>query len=123
MLTIRLAGFLLLATIGLLGCASGDDPGALHKEPESIRIPLQQARNLYATVATITRDRVAYAQTLCATNRLSATECAQLAKDAQVLQVLDFEIKRRLDNPRSELDTEKLIRILEISAKLIGAAL
>ena len=118
----RLAGFLLLATIGLLGCASGDDPGAFQKEPDSISIPLQQARNLYATIATIARDRMAYAQSLCTQNRLSATECLQLAKDAQVLQTLDFEVKRRLDNPKAELDTAKLLRILEISAKLIGAA-
>lgn len=113
------------------GCGGGggdkgvvpmDSPLSLHKEPESIVIPLQQARNLYATVATIARDRMAYAQGLCKANKLPATTCLQLVDDGKSLQALDFEIKKRLDNPKAELDVDKIVRILEVSAKLISAA-
>lgn len=107
----------------LAGCAAGSVPGPLYKEPETITIQLREARTLYATVSLIARDRMAYALALCQANRLLVMECQQIREDARVLQGIDFEIRRRLDSPRAEFDTERVLRILEISAKLLGAAL
>ena len=112
---------LVLGLLVLSGCASATSETPLHKEPEFAQVPLQPARELYATIRTIAVDRVRYVAMLCETDKLPASVCIQLEKDLETLRALDFEITRALNNPKATLDTEKILKILEISAKLIGA--
>jgi hypothetical protein len=48
---------------------------------------------------------------------------AQYAQDLSRLRELDRVIRQQLENPKSEFDKEKLLRILEGLAKLVGAVL
>lgn len=94
---------------------------SVHKEATVVTIPLQPARNLWATIRQTARGRIVYAQGKCQRNELSATECAQIAKDIETVRQLDFEITRALDNPTADLDVAKIAQILTVSAKIIGA--
>ena len=98
--------------------------GWFQKEPDTVNVPLQEARNLYATISLIVRDRVKVIDALLLERGDFNTEFViQFTKDKEALKALDFEIRRKLENPKAELDTEKIIRILEVMAKLVGAVL
>ena len=91
------------------------------KEPDTIAVPLQGARDLYATIRTIATDRIAYAQAKCKARALTLKECAQLDTDIGALKQLDFEVVRSLNSPKATLDVTKIAKILEVSSKIIGA--
>jgi hypothetical protein len=116
---------LLIATLLLAGCAgtNGDSAGTLQKESDTLTIQIQPAREMYATLRLIVTDRIQYALRLCQEDKIPASACAQLARDVDTMQKLDFEIRRKLTSPPIVMDTEKILRILEISAKLLGAAI
>lgn len=98
--------------------------GWFSKEPDSVSVPLQDARNLYATLSLIVRDRIKGIDALLAQKGdFDTAFVVQFVNDKEALRSLDFEIRRKLENPKAELDTEKIIRILEIMAKLVGAVL
>ena len=122
MIAALLAALATIAVLLLGGCQPGDTL-SLQKEPEYIKVPLQPAREMVATIRTIAKDRIAVAESLCAQNKLTAAQCQQMHLDIQGLKQLDFEVTRALDNPKAELDTKKIIKMLEISAKLIGAVM
>ena len=122
MLTIRLAGFLLLATIGLLGCASGDDPGAFQKEPEMLCAPTQEVRDLYATARTVIGMHMAAEEQAIKNKKLTAVELDAIRKKHEDLRALDFDLKRKIENPKSTLDVQKILRVLEALGKIVGAA-
>ncbi len=127
MTAVWLALAVTLASALLVGCGSqATAPGgtlSVMKEPDTIAVPLQPARDLYATIRLTVKDRFAHAESLCLTGKLPAATCRQVALDRQAAQQLDFEINRSLTSPKATLDVEKIKRVLELSAKLIGAAL
>lgn len=115
---------LVAAALLLVGCGDKIQPGdalSIHKEPDTITIPLQPARNLYATIRQTVQARLVYAEAKCRRDELSASECRTIAEDTGTARQLDFEIRRGLDNPKAELDVAKIARVLEISAKVVGA--
>ena len=119
MLTIRLTAFLLLATIGLFGCASGDDPGVLHKEPEMLCAPTQEVRDLYATARTSIALQMAAEEHLIKGKKLTAVELDAIRKKHADLRELDYDLKRKIENPKSTLDVQKIMRILEKLGKVV----
>ena len=94
----------------LVGCAG------LVKEPDTIAVPLQQARDVYATLRTYYGDWKARQDAKCATRTLPVEECAALASAHREFQRLDFEIRRGLENPKAETNWSAVARILELIA-------
>ena len=94
----------------LNGCAF------LTKEPDTIAVPLQQARNVYASLRTYYGDWKAAQDTKCATKMLPPDECAKLLLAHEEFKKLDFEIRRGLENPKAETNWAKLARIIELMA-------
>lgn len=93
------------------------------KEPETIAIPLQDARNLYATIATIVSNRLDYVEQMIQSERLTAVEARQFSQDRAALRDVHFHIKKAIENPKAEVDWAKVGKALEIVAKLVGAVL
>lgn len=93
------------------------------KEPEGITIPLQDARNFYASLRTSFKDRVEWIERVLehSNTQLPVKVYAQYANDLARLRELDRVIREQLENPKREFDKEKLLRILEGLAKLVGA--
>lgn len=97
----------------LAGCASGDDPGALHKEPEMLCAPTQEVRDLYATARTVIAMHIAAEEQAIKNKKLTAVELDAIRKKHEDLRALDFDLKRKIENPKSTLDVQKIMRILE----------
>lgn len=106
------------------GCGGRVEPGdtlSVMKEPEYVKVPLQPARNLWATIRQTARTRIVYVQGKIARGELSAAESQQVLRDIETLRQLEFEISRALDNPKAELDVQKIAKVLELTAKVVGA--
>ncbi len=126
-------GIALAALVALIvaACSSGEGgkpligggAGVLTKEPATITVSVQDARNLYARVDTVYKTLASAASTKCATNQLKATECAALTQINAQAVTLNQEVRMKLDNPRAELDTAKVIRLLEVVASIAGKLL
>lgn len=97
----------------LAGC------GVLTKEPETLAVPLQAARNVYATVRTLYQDGAARVRVKCEKKELTEAECLRLAGVQAQAQALDFQIRRGLENPKAELDLEKIARLLELASQFV----
>lgn len=108
----RLA-LLMWAGILMGGC------GFFTKPAETITIPLQDARNAYATIRTLYLDGVARIQEKCEKKELTEAECLRLASVADQARRLDFEIRRGLDNPKADVNWENIARFLELAAKFV----
>jgi len=81
-----------------------------------VAVPLQQARNVYATLRTYYGDWKARQDAKCAARTLPVEECAALAVAHREFQRLDFEIRRGLENPKAETNWSAVARILELIA-------
>ena len=83
-------------------------------EPEGITIPLQDARNFYASLRTSFKDRVEWIEAILekSNSTLPTKVYAQYAQDLARLRELDRVIREQLENPKREFDKEKLLRIL-----------
>lgn len=92
-------------------------------EPDTIQLPLQDTRNFYASLRTSFKDRVAWIEGVLDKNgtTLPVKVYAQYAQDLARLRELDRVIREQLENPKRELDREKILRILNGLAKLVGA--
>jgi len=104
---------LAIAMTVLAGC------GILTKEPDTIAVPLQAARNVYATVRTLYQDGAARVRAKCAKKELTEAECLRLAGLHAQAQALDFQIRRGLENPKAELDLEKIAKLLELASQFV----
>ena len=94
-------------------------------EPEGLVIPLQDARNFYASLRTSFKDRVEWIEQIMAKEgtTLPVKVYAQYAQDLSRLKELDRVIREQLENPKREVDKEKILRILNGLAKLVGAVI
>lgn len=124
----RLLGVAIALGLVLGACGGGQvqapapgDALSVMKEPDYVKVPLQPARNLWATIRQTARGRIVYVQGKIARGELTAAESAQVLKDIETARQLDFEIARALDNPKAELDVQKIAKILEVTAKIVGA--
>jgi len=104
---------ILILGLLLAGC------GIFTKDPDTIAVPLQGARTVYATVRTLYQDGAARVQVKCQKKELTEAECLRLAGVHDQAKALDFEIRRGLENPKAELDLEKIAKLLELAAKFI----
>ena len=103
-----------LGVLGLMAMLNGC--AFLTKEPDMIAVPLQQARNVYASLRTYYGDWKAAQDVKCATQMLPPGECAKLLLAHEEFRKLDWEIRRGLENPKAETDWAKLSRIIELMA-------
>lgn len=93
------------------------------KEPDTIEIDLQKARNMYAALHTAVKRRLQYLQEQAANDKLSGSQVMQLNQDINNFEALNFEVSKKLDHPKAELDVDKIIKILEIVGRIAGAIL
>lgn len=93
--------------------------GFLTREAKTVTVPLQDARNLYAKVRVLYLVRYERDQAKCARNELPAAECQELARVHAEAVRADFLIRAKLDSPKSELDVENLMRLLNLAAGLV----
>lgn len=107
----RLAGGCLVLLLS--GC------GFFTKDAETIAVPLQGARNAYATIRTLYLDGVARIQAKCEKKELTEAECLRLSGVAEQAKALDFEIRRSLDNPKAEVNWEHIAKLLELAGKFV----
>lgn len=108
----RLASVILAAVL-VGGC------GFFTKDAETITMPLQDARNAYATIRTLYLDVAARAQAKCERKELTEADCLRLAGIAEQARALDFEIRRGLDNPKAEVNWANIAKLLELAAKFV----
>lgn len=85
----------------------------------TIEIPLQDARNAYATIRTLYLDGAARVKVKCEKKELTEAECVRLSIVQERADALDFEIRRALDNPKAQIDWEKIARLLELASKFV----
>lgn len=126
MTALRLAALVTLASLLVAGCGDKIQPGdalSLQKEPEVLCAPTQDVRDLYATARTVVAQYLAAEDQALKNKKLTAAELDAIRKRRDDLRALDFDLKRKIENPKSTLDTEKIIRVLEGLGKVIGAAL
>jgi hypothetical protein len=110
-----------VAALALTGCAPTGSTLSVMKEPDTVCAPLQSTRDLWATVRTIAGNRIALFEAAGRRGALSPAVWAQGQEDIKVMRALDFDITRKLNSPKAVLDVEKVTKILEVSAKIIGA--
>ena len=92
--------------------------GWLTREAQTVTVPLQDARNLYAKARVIYLTRYERDQAKCDRRELSAAECQELARVHEQAIRADFLIRAKLDSPKSELDTDNLMLLLNLAAGL-----
>lgn len=114
-MTVRALGLLLAAVLLTPACGLP----FLSREPEAVSVPLQDARNLYAKVRALYLTRYERDVGKCARSELSAAECQELARVHAEAVRADFLIRAKLDSPKSELDVENLMRLLNLAAGLV----
>jgi len=107
-----------LASVILAGLMIGGC-GFFTKEVETIAIPLQDARNAYATIRTLYLDVATRAQAKCEKRELPEADCLRLSGVADQAKALDFEIRRGLDNPKAEVNWENIAKLLELAGKFV----
>ena len=108
----RVLGVLLVVVLLTPAC------GFLTREAQTVTVPLQDARNLYAKVRVLYLVRYERDQAKCARNELPAAECQELARVHEQAIRADFLIRAKLDSPKSELDTDNLMLLLNLAAGL-----
>lgn len=129
MTVLKLAALVTLGALVLSGCASvkPGDPLSLQKEPDQLCAPTKDVQNLYATARTVVSMKIAAEEARIKSGKttcggpMPVAEADKLRAEHATLRSLDFDLKRKIENPRSELDTAKIIRVLETLAKGIGA--
>ena len=106
------AGFL-LANLLLAGCALFTQPATtISVERAKFINAYARARVLYATVA----ERMTR---LCAQGQIEREECARMASVHEQAKALDAEIQAKLAVPESEVDWNRVMRLLELALSLI----
>jgi hypothetical protein len=104
----------------------GVEPGStlsLEKEPDAICVPLQPARNAYASIRQVAILILEHAGREVAAGRRTSEEAAAMERYRRQFRDLDFQIARGLNAPKAELDMAKIQRVAEGTAKIIGALL
>ena len=118
---------LILPGIGVLflaGCAGDIKPGdtlSLQKEPEVLCAPTQDVRDLYATVRTVVGQYLEAEDRMLKNKKLTVAELETRRARRDAIRELDFDLKMKIENPKSTVDTEKIIRILRGLGKGIDA--
>lgn len=93
--------------------------GWFTKDAEKIEIDVLKARNLYAGIQVVVDRQIKYIQKLADEGKIPLTAQTNFIDLYRQFREIDYEIERKLKDPKTELDYEKIMKVLTITAKLV----
>ena len=104
---------LLIASLLLAGCAPFTRPAS------TLSVERQKFINAYARARVLYQHLAGRIDALCQADKLSRETCVKAAGIDQQARMLDAEIRAKIETPESEVDWEKVMRLLELALGLI----
>lgn len=108
---LALTSFLILLL--LAGCAVFTRPAT------TISVERQKFVNAYARARVLYQHLASRMEALCQSQKLAQETCAKAEAINQQAKMLDAEIRAQLDVPESEVDWERIMRLLELAVGFV----